>query len=61
MESKDAVLQALKEGKKLTSSVTGLQYTLIGGKLHARSGEKTDWHESELCFDNPPSWLNLRD
>lgn len=61
MESKDAVLQALKEGKKLTSNITGLQYTLIGGKLHARSGEKTDWHESELCFDNPPSWLNLRD
>jgi len=61
MESKDAVLQALKEGKKLTSSVTGLQYTLIAGKLHARSGEKTDWHESELRFDNPPSWLNLRD
>ncbi len=61
MESRDAVLQALKEGKKLTSNVTGLQYTLISGKLHARSGEKTDWHESELCFDNPPSWLNLRD
>ena len=61
MESKEAVLSALKEGKKLTSNITGLQYILIGGKLHARSGEKTDWHESELRFDNPPSWLNLRD
>lgn len=61
MESKEAVLNALKEGKKLTSTITGLQYALIGGQLHARSGEKTDWHESELRFDNPPSWLNLRD
>lgn len=61
MESKEAVLSALNEGKKLTSNVTGLQYTLIGGQLHARNGEKTDWHESELSFDNPPSWLNLRD
>ena len=61
MESKEAVLNALKECKKLTSNITGLQYTLIGGKLHARNGEKTDWHESELRFDNPPSWLNLRD
>ncbi len=60
MESKEAVLSALKEGKKLTSTITGLQYTLIGGQLHARNGEKTDWHESELRFDNPPSWLNLR-
>lgn len=60
MESKEAVLSALQEGKKLTSTITGLQYTLIGGQLHARSSEKTDWHESELRFDNPPSWLNLR-
>lgn len=60
MESKEAVLSALKEGKQLTSNITGLQYTIIGGKLHARSGEKSDWHESELRFDNPPSWLNLR-
>lgn len=61
MESREAVLNALKEGKKLTSSVTGLQYTLIGGQLHTRSGDKTDWRLSELRFDNPPSWLNLRD
>lgn len=61
MESRDAVFEALNKGKKLTSNVTGLQYTLIEGKLHARHGEKTDWHESELCFDNPPSWLNLRE
>jgi len=61
MESREAVFEALKKGKKLTSNVTGLQYTLIEGQLHARHGEKTDWHPSELCFDNPPSWLNLRE
>lgn len=61
MESREAVLNALAQGKKLTSNVTGLQYHLVDGKLHARHGEKSDWHESELCFDNPPSWLNLRD
>lgn len=61
MESREAVLQALEEGKKLTSNVTGLQYTLIDGKLHARHGERNDWHPSGLYFDNPPSWLNLRD
>lgn len=61
MESREAVLEALKNGKKLTSNVTGLQYNMIDGKLHARHGEKSDWHLSELSFDNPPSWLNLRD
>jgi hypothetical protein len=61
MESREAVLKALTAGKKLTSTVTGLQYIYIDGKLHARHGEKNDWNESALCFDNPPSWLNLRD
>jgi hypothetical protein len=61
MENREAVLDALAKGKKLTSVVTGLQYIHINGKLHTRHGEKTDWNPSELCFENPPSWLNLRD
>lgn len=61
MESRDAVFEALKKGKLLTSSVTGMQYQFINGKLHSRHGEKTDWQESGLQFDNPPSWLNLRE
>lgn len=61
MENREAVLDALAQGKKLTSSVTGLQYMYINGKLHSRHGEKNEWNESQLHFDNPPSWLNLRD
>lgn len=61
MESKEAALKALEEGKKLTSSVTGMQYLLIDGTLHTRHGEKTDWNPSGLTFENPASWLNLRD
>lgn len=61
MESKDAVLEALKKGKLLSSTVTGMQYQLINGKLHSRHSEKTEWQESGLHFDNPPSWLNLRE
>lgn len=61
MESREAVFEALKKGKLLTSKITGLQYTLIDGKLHVRHNDKTDWRESNLYFDNPPSWLNLQD
>jgi len=61
MDSREAVLDALKEGKKLTSVVTELQYMLIDGKLHSRRGERNEWHPSGLDFDNPSSWLNLRD
>lgn len=61
MESREDVLNALKEGKKLTSSVTELQYMLIDGKLHARRGERNEWHPSGLDFGNPSSWLNLKD
>ena len=61
MESRDAVMDALKKGKLLTSNVTGMQYTLISDKLHFRYSEKAQWKESNLQFDNPPSWLNLRD
>ena len=60
MKSKEAVLEALKEGKNLISSITGLQYTLINGILHTRHSERTDWNQSELSFYNPPSWLNLK-
>ena len=60
MKSKEAVLEALNEGKNLISSITGLQYTLINAKLHTRHSEKSDWNESNLHFYNPPSWLNLK-
>ena len=60
MKSREAVFKALEEGQKLTSSITGLQYMLIDGKLYSRHGERNDWNESNLGFDNPPSWLNLQ-
>lgn len=61
MENKEAVIKALNEGKTLTSNVTGLQYSHIDGALHCRNTGKAEWRPSELRFDNPPSWLNLRD
>jgi hypothetical protein len=61
METREAVIKALDEGKKLTSSSSGIQYKLIEGKLHSRSSERSGWEPSELSFFNPPSWLNLRD
>ena len=60
MKSRETVLEALKEGKNLISSITGSQYTLINGILHIRYSEKNDWNESDLDFHNPPSWLNLK-
>jgi len=59
MQSKDEVLNALQEGKKLYSNVTGFHYQNINGKLHSKHSEKSEWKESELLFDFPPSWLNL--
>ena len=60
MESREAALQALEEGNKLTSDITGLQYTLINGILHTRHSERKNWEPSGLTFESPPSWLNLR-
>lgn len=60
MKSREAVFQALEEGHKLASTITGLQYMLIEGKLFSRHGERNDWNESSLSFDSPPSWLNLQ-
>ena len=60
MKSKEAVLEALNEGRNLISSITGIQYTLINTKLHARHSTQGDWNESNLNFYNPPSWLNLK-
>ena len=60
MKSKEAVLEALNEGKHLMSSITGIEYTLINAKLHTRHTVKDDWNESQLSFYNPPSWLNLK-
>ena len=59
MKSKEAVLEALKEGKNLISCITGIQYTMIKGILHTRHSERSGWEQSELNFYNPPSWLNL--
>ena len=59
MKSKEAVLEALNEGKNLISSITVLQYTLINNILHTLHSERGDCNQSELNFYNPPSWLNL--
>jgi hypothetical protein len=61
MQNREAVFKALKQGKKLTSKVTGIQYKLIEGLLHSKNGERSDWSLSGLTFDNPPSWLNLQE
>ena len=61
MESREAALKALSEGKILTSTVTGLKYKLIDGLLHSKSSEQNDWTLSGLTFLNPPSWQNLFD
>ncbi len=60
MESREAVFKALEEGKKLTSSVTEIQYMMIDGKLHSRHGERDKWNQSGLDFYNASSWLSLR-
>ena len=60
MKSKEAVFEALKEGKNLISCITGLQYTLIKGVFHTRHSERSDWEQSELNFYYKPSWLNLK-
>ena len=60
MKSREAVFEALKEGKNLISSITGLQYTLINNILYFRSSDGGEWNQSELGFHNPPSWLNLK-
>lgn len=60
MESKEEVQAALKEGKTLISNVTHMHYMLINGKLHVRHSEKQEWNPSGLTFENPASWLNLR-
>ncbi|MGB5505377.1 MAG: hypothetical protein WBM70_01685 [Sulfurovum sp.] len=60
MKSKEAVFEALHEGKNLISSITGLQYSLINNILHTRNSERGDSNQSELNFYHPPSWLNLR-
>ncbi|UFS61824.1 hypothetical protein LOH54_09160 [Sulfurimonas sp. HSL-3221] len=61
MDSREAVLKALKEGKQLTSVITGIRYKLIDGHIYARNSESEIWMESGLTFLNPASWLNLRD
>jgi hypothetical protein len=60
MDSREATLKALEEGKQLTSVITGLKYKLIGGHLYSRNSESKKWMESGLTFINPASWLNLR-
>ena len=61
MKSREAVFKALQEGQKLASKITGLQYMMTEGKLYSRHSERNEWNESNLGFDNPPSWLNLQE
>jgi hypothetical protein len=60
MDSREAMLKALKEGKQLTSVITGLKYKLIDGHLFSRNSESKKWMESGFTFMNSASWLNLR-
>ena len=59
MQSREAALKALDDGKELTSTITGIKYKLIDGVLHAKSGERSEWEPSLLSFYNPGSWINL--
>jgi hypothetical protein len=61
VESREETIKALEDGKKLTSSVTGIQYKLIDGQLHSKNVERSEWVLSGLTFLNPCSWTNLRD
>jgi len=61
MDSREETLKALREGKVLTSAVTGIRYTQVDGLLYARSSEHKDPTQSGLKFFNPSSWQNLRD
>jgi hypothetical protein len=60
MDSREATLKALEEGKQLISVITGLQYKLIDGHLFSRNSESKKWMESGLTFMNSASWLNLK-
>jgi hypothetical protein len=60
MDSREAALKALKEGKELYSTVTGIKYKLVNGQLFSRNCERAEWSESGLTFLNPASWLNLK-
>jgi hypothetical protein len=61
MESREATLKALEDGKELTSSATGIKYKMIQGQLYSKNSERTEWLLSGLTFLNPGSWLNLQD
>lgn len=59
METREAAMKALEDGKKLTNRISGTQYMLIDGKLHRKCNNLSEWEPSDLSFFNPPSWLNL--
>lgn len=61
MESREIVIKALQDGKTLVSNVTGLYYILKEGRLYMREREQQEWNPSGLTFENPQSWLNLRE
>ena len=61
MESREAALRALDEGKELTSKVTGITYKSVDGVLYAKSSERSEWTQSGLTFSNPGSWQNLQE
>ncbi|MHC3994737.1 hypothetical protein ACXWTF_07890 [Thiomicrolovo sp. ZZH C-3] len=60
MNTREETLKALKDGKELISSVTGLRYKIIEGLLHSRDSERVEWQRSGLHFYNPVSWQNLQ-
>jgi len=59
MESREATLRALNNGKELTSTVTGIKYKQLNGVLYSKNCERGEWTLSGLMFYNPGSWLNL--
>jgi len=61
MESREATLKALENGKELTSKITGIKYKQVGGLLYSKNSERSEWTLSGLTFFNPGSWQNLQD
>ncbi|UFS61879.1 hypothetical protein LOH54_09450 [Sulfurimonas sp. HSL-3221] len=59
MQSKEAALKALDDGKELTSAVTGIKYKQMDGALYSKSSERSEWIVCGLMFYTPGSWLNL--
>ena len=42
MESREATLKALENGKELTSKITGIKYKQVGGLLYSKNSERSE-------------------